>query len=68
MARDFSNDPEAEMEKLTARMVQLNRQFNETFERCFERPELLREDFFNRFQRDGRGQRFEFSKILAQDR
>ncbi|MGX9147189.1 hypothetical protein [Mesorhizobium sp. 128a] len=41
MAKDL--DPEADMEKLTARMVQLNRQFDELFARCFERPDLAHE-------------------------
>ncbi|AMY00725.1 hypothetical protein AB0V79_27020 [Mesorhizobium ciceri] len=41
MAKDL--DPEADMQKLTTRMVQLNRQFDELFERCFERPDLAYE-------------------------
>ncbi|MER8882414.1 hypothetical protein [Mesorhizobium sp. M0816] len=40
MARDFSIDPEADMQKLTTRMVQLNRQFADLFGRCFEQPDV----------------------------
>ncbi|MER9489693.1 hypothetical protein NKI50_27605 [Mesorhizobium sp. M0563] len=38
-----NSDPEADMQKLTTRMVQLNRQFDELFGRCFERPDLAYE-------------------------
>lgn len=37
-----SSDP-AEMQKLSERMVLLNRQFRGLFERCFERPDLAYE-------------------------
>lgn len=51
MPKDFSNDPD--MQKLTTRMIQLNRQFSDLFERCFERPDLAFEKWTSSSLNDG---------------